>query len=87
MQTEKLVSDHYTHGTLERTIVDALRKAGFDPERLTAADLAPVDEFHIGGRQATAELAAQMEIERGARLLDIGSGLGGPSRYFAEAHG
>ena len=49
--------------------------------------MAPVDEFHIGGRQATADLAAQVEFGAGLHLLDIGCGLGGASRYFAHERG
>lgn len=87
MEIEKSVAQHYTHGALEAAILEGLRKAGLNPDALSPADLAPVDEFHIGGRQATAELAAQMEIKRGDELLDIGSGLGGASRYFAQEYG
>src|SRR6266436_4596753 len=54
---------------------------------ITADDLALVDEFHIGGREATEAIAAQMHLRPGMRLLDIGSGIGGPARYFASAHG
>jgi ubiquinone/menaquinone biosynthesis C-methylase UbiE len=54
---------------------------------LVPADLAPVDEFHIGGRQATVDLASRLEIEPGLHLLDIGCGLGGASRYFAHERG
>ena len=44
---------YYTHGSLLQTILDALRATGIDPERLSPDDLAPVDEFHTGGRSAT----------------------------------
>ena len=87
MSTERDVAQHYTHGSLERTILDALAASGKDVERLAPADLAPVDEFHIGGRQATIEFAGQLGLRRGMRLLDIGSGIGGPARYFAHEHG
>ena len=87
MALEQSVARHYTHGSLERTILDGLAAAGKDPDRLAPADLAPVDEFHIGGRQATIDFAAQMEIEPGLHLLDVGSGLGGASRYFAHERG
>ena len=50
---EQAVAQHYTRGGLERAVLDALRAAGKDPDRLEPYDLAPVDEFHIGGRQAT----------------------------------
>jgi SAM-dependent methyltransferase len=54
---------------------------------LTHGDLAALDEFHVGGREATQELAAQMELRPGIHLLDVGSGIGGPARYFAAEHG
>jgi len=53
MGTEQTVAQHYTHGALESAVLGALRAAGKDPDRLAPGDLAPVDEFHIGGRQAT----------------------------------
>src|SRR5258708_4979064 len=83
---EQSVAQHYTHGSLERAILDALTQSRKDPDRLTPQDLTPVDEFHIGGRQATAEFAVQLGFAPGAHLLDIGSGLGGASRYFAHEH-
>jgi len=87
MGTEQTVAQHYTHGALEGAVLDALRAAGKDPDRLEPGDLAPVDEFHIGGRQATVDFADELRVTRGMHLLDIGSGLGGASRYFAHALG
>jgi ubiquinone/menaquinone biosynthesis C-methylase UbiE len=82
---EQSVARHYTHGSLEDDILRALTSAGKDINRLEPADLAPVDEFHIGGRQATIDFAEQLGTPRGMHLLDIGCGLGGTSRYFAHA--
>ena len=87
MEIEQSVAQHYTHGSLEQAVFDALSASGKNLDKLAPADLAPVDEFHIGGRQATIDLAAQLEIEPGGHLLDIGSGLGGASRYFAHERG
>ena len=87
MNTEHAVARHYAHGSLEQAILDALAAAGKDVNRLTLADLSPVDEFHIGGRLATAELAARLGLRPGMRLLDVGCGLGGPARYFASEPG
>lgn len=87
MGNEQAVAQHYTHGALEGVVLDALRAAGKDPDRLEPGDLAPVDEFHIGGRQATIDLAGELRVTRGMHLLDIGSGLGGASRYFVHALG
>jgi ubiquinone/menaquinone biosynthesis C-methylase UbiE len=55
--------------------------------QITTADLASIDEFHIRGRAATLELAGRMEIGPRSRVLDIGSGLGGPARTLAETFG
>ncbi|QEX22186.1 SAM-dependent methyltransferase [Hypericibacter adhaerens] len=87
MTVEAGVSGHYSHGALERAILAALQSSGKDPDRLTPADLAPVDEFHIGGRLATVEFTAQLGFKPGLRLLDIGCGIGGASRHVAEAYG
>ena len=87
MSVDREITKHYEHGALEKAIIDALVTIGKTPDKLTAADLAPVDEFHIGGRQATMDLAAQLDLPHGARVLDVGSGLGGPSRYFAQERG
>lgn len=87
MDIERRVAAHYDDEALGRRLLDALASAGHDIERLTPDQLAPVDEFHIGGRQATVEFAAQLGLRPGLRLLDVGSGIGGPARYFAHAHG
>jgi ubiquinone/menaquinone biosynthesis C-methylase UbiE len=84
---ELQVARHYGRSDLERAILDALVASGRDPDRLVPSDLAPVDEFHTGGREATIALAMQMAIAAGSDLLDIGCGIGGASRFFAEAYG
>jgi ubiquinone/menaquinone biosynthesis C-methylase UbiE len=78
------VEDHYGRGELLAAILQALREAGKDPARLEPADLAPVDEFHIRGREATVELADRASLKPGLRVLDVGSGLGGSVRYLAS---
>lgn len=87
MTTEAAVAGHYGRGGLEESILAAVTREGKDPEKLAAGDLAAVDEFHVGGIEATQELAAHMELRKGMRLLDVGSGIGGPARYFAGEHG
>src|SRR6266404_7222526 len=87
MTIETDIAAHYAQGTLEQRILRALREAGKDPDRLDPDDLAPVDEFHHGGRAATAAFAPRLNLHAGMLLLDIGSGIGGPARYFARHSG
>lgn len=87
MSSEAKVAGHYGRGQLEALILGAVAREGKDPENLIPADLAAVDEFHVGGLEATQALAKHMELRGGLRLLDVGSGIGGPARYFAAEHG
>lgn len=84
---EQQIARHYTHGSLLQTIFDALTAAGVDPECPSVDDLAAVDEFHTGGRAATVDFSEGMGLLPGMRLLDVGSGVGGPARYFAAQRG
>ncbi|HEV7369443.1 class I SAM-dependent methyltransferase [Arenibaculum sp.] len=87
MSVEQEVARHYTHGALERAILDALAASGKDVDGLSAADLSAADEFHLGWRAATLELAKDLDLQPGMHVLDVGSGIGGPARTFAEMHG
>jgi len=87
MSVEGAVSRHYAKAGVEALILDAFKTIGRDPATLTADDLSAVDEFHMGGRTATVELAEALELRPEHRVLDIGSGLGGPARYFARRSG
>jgi ubiquinone/menaquinone biosynthesis C-methylase UbiE len=80
------VETHYTRQDLGDIVLAALRRAGKDIDRLTPEDLAPVDEFHGGQRQATIRLADLVGFRGGERVLDIGSGIGGPSRFLASRY-
>jgi SAM-dependent methyltransferase len=81
------VQQHYTSGGLGAAILAALQGLGKDIDRLTPDDLAPVDEFHGGQRPATIRLAEMAGLTGSERVLDVGSGLGGPSRFLAWRYG
>ena len=81
------VADHYARDGLVNAIRDGLARLGKTESTITAEDLAPVDEFHIGGRAATAEIAEKLAIDPSDRVLDIGCGLGGPARQMAAQYG
>jgi ubiquinone/menaquinone biosynthesis C-methylase UbiE len=86
MSIERLVAEHYARRDLGSAILAALAAAGKGVDRLSLEDLAPVDEFHVRGRTATAELTGALGLAQGMRVLDVGCGIGGPSRYVAATY-
>jgi cyclopropane fatty-acyl-phospholipid synthase-like methyltransferase len=87
MPNEKSVAQHYTHGALLKSIQVGVEQLGKTIDSVTFHDFAPVDEFHIGGRQATEHLMAQLGLTADAHVLDVGCGLGGPARFVADKYG
>ena len=87
MTNEAQVADHYTTGALTERVKQALRDLGIDPDSATADDLKACDEFHTGGVAATDLLVEGLDVTPDIRVLDIGSGVGGPARYFANRYG
>lgn len=81
------VKEHYGQPDLAQRILSALEKAGKNLDALTINDLAPIDQFHVRGKQSTLELAQLAGISAGERVLDVGGGLGGPARTLATLFG
>lgn len=87
MPTQQDVSKHYTHGNLVAAIQSGIESLGKTVESVTVDDLAPVDEFHIGGRQASDDFLGQLDLSSEKQVLDIGCGLGGAARFVASRYG
>ena len=87
-ELESAVARHYQASPdLGAAILRALEAAGLDINRLTPAALAPVDEFHIGGRAATKHALAKLHLSGSEHVLDVGCGIGGATRYIADTFG
>jgi SAM-dependent methyltransferase len=84
---EATVAAHYGGAGLHERIVERLAEAGIARGAITAEHLKAVDEFHIGGAEATAALLDQLAIGPETRVLDVGSGIGGPARMIAARFG
>ena len=57
-----VVPEHYGRGgELLNTILKELRKIG-TLDKITIDDLAPMDEFHVGGREATKDFLERLNI-------------------------
>jgi len=87
MPEEQAVARHYSHGALIEAIEQGLAALGKSRGSATLDDLAPIDEFHIGGREASEAFFGQLPLAPGIEALDIGCGLGGGARFAASAFG
>jgi ubiquinone/menaquinone biosynthesis C-methylase UbiE len=87
MTIEEKISGHYSGGialdAIRREVSSIVESTG----KITPEDLAPLDEFHTGGREATLHFVAQLGLDASQRVLDIGSGLGGSARLVATQYG
>lgn len=78
------LASHYQKQDLNGQIKLALDAAisgnkDFDPNIIAA-----VDQFHIGGLQATNDMLALADFSTQDKILDIGCGIGGPARNIAN---
>ena len=87
MIDSKAIARHYAPGGLLAAIERGVNASGSDLDSITTEQLARVDEFHIGGRQASGNFLDQLDIGAEHRVLDIGCGLGGTARFVAERYG
>lgn len=87
MGSDNEITNHYERGDLLERLRAALIDDGVDPDYPTIEALAPFDQFHGRGLEATEELAGTLEVSATDHILDIGSGIGGPARYFARRFG
>ncbi len=79
----RTVTRHYARaGSLAQRLLDIAHGLARD-DRLTVDDLAPLDQFHMRGAEATVEFAEMVKPQPGTVCVDLGCGIGGPARWLA----
>ena len=81
------IREHYSTEGLTERIQSALDSIAPDGQTLSVNDLAPLDQFHVRGMLATAELARAAGVGPSTAVLDVGCGIGGPARSLAATFG
>ncbi len=75
----------YTHIERIHNELAELGKSSSDPLRVD--EISSFDQLHYHGTQAVDEAMAMMDVDGKTRILEIGSGFGGPARHIAASTG
>ena len=83
------VRNHYEASSIDQPLLLRVQELlqPFAGTQLTTCELTGLDQLHVRGYAATRQLAELAKVAAGMRVLDAGSGLGGPARYLAENNG
>ncbi len=82
------VADHWSRlAVTYEGALQSLEKQGIAATAVKPEDLHGLDMIHMGGVAATDELADMASVRAGDRVLDVGSGVGGPARRMANKYG
>jgi cyclopropane fatty-acyl-phospholipid synthase-like methyltransferase len=81
MKSMKLYTDvHRIHNELAALGIDS-------DQGLRVDQLTPFDQYHYFGTDAVDDALGVLDLSPGMRVLDVGSGIGGPARYIAAKTG
>lgn len=87
MSTKNAVAEHHSIGNLLGRIENGLKRSGATPGSVSVDKLSLVDEFHIGGRDASEHFFARLGFLDGDHVLDVGCGIGGGARFGVTVTG
>lgn len=87
MNDPQAIQTHYTYEGLWERVENAIEHSALTQSTFSWEALAPLDQFHVRGLFATKEIIEALSLRAGEKLLDLGSGLGGPARCAAATHG
>lgn len=77
------IKNHYHQSNLFENILDRLKEQGINLNHVSRNHIAGVDEFHVRGSEVSKELVNEVNLNN-LNVLDVGCGLGGPSRMLAD---
>jgi sterol 24-C-methyltransferase/phosphoethanolamine N-methyltransferase len=75
----------YTH--LDRIAKGLIALGIGAAEPIAPEQLFPLDQWHYQGTEAVRHAAELLGLRSGSRVLDVGSGIGGPARFLAHTTG
>ena len=87
MSQDTAIEQHYGRPGLLKRMLRALARKGISENDLTFETLAPLDEFHVGGLDATRRILNRLTLFPKDQLVDLGCGTGGPARAMAAISG
>ena len=79
------IETHYLKENLYHEILNRLEDQHVNLDHVKRSDIAGVDEFHVRGAEVSRELASAIAL-KDLKVLDMGSGLGGPCRMLADEY-
>lgn len=82
-----VIAFYDVHPISHEHVLHQVRERRGSLEDLAPADLYPFDQDHYGGLAANDALADAAHLARGAHVVDLCAGLGGPARYQAATRG
>jgi len=77
------IENQYFKAGLFEDICKRLEQQGVDLDKVNRSDISRVDEFQVRGAEVSNELVQEIYLND-AKVLDVGCGLGDPSRLLAD---